>query len=346
MCSPSNGHTPKRVRIIGWHGNNATGDDLLGYCVRTVFLERSAEKHIPITFVDEGACDLAVIGGGTILGVDSMGLHKIVRDIKAPLIILGGGFRREKRDIGNEHRKSMDYLFKRAQLAGVRGYISQQFFIHNGIAVPEVIGDPGFLFKAERLTRSFKGNHKVGVFVRNMGKTGEPQYVNNTKVHQQIAQVCDWLGEELGSTFYFFSFAENPFDSDTEGAQATISLMKKRHSVEIIPYASDFVQQCSMVGMMDYIVSQRLHPIVLAWTMKIPCIGFDYQFSKTADFMNSIGMDEFVIRTDEFNMETYEMKFERLMSEKRLIIEQSRKSIEYWHKKLEDFVDRSIEIIR
>ena len=170
--------------------------------------------------------------------------------------------------------------------------------------------------------------------------------MNNTKVHQQIAQVCDWLGEELGSTFYFFSFAENPFDSDTEGAQATISLMKKRHSVEIIPYASDFVQQCSMVGMMDYIVSQRLHPIVLAWTMKIPCIGFDYQFSKTADFMNSIGMDEFVIRTDEFNMETYEMKFERLMSEKRLIIEQSRKSIEYWHKKLEDFVDRSIEIIR
>ena len=346
MSSPSNRHTGKRVRIIGWHGNNATGDDLLGYCVRTVFLKRSVEKDIPIKFVDEGACDLVVIGGGTILGVDSMGLHKIVRDIEAPLIIFGGGFRREKRDIGNKNRKSMDYLFKRAQLAGVRGYISQQFFIHNGIAAPEVIGDPGFLFKQERVTRFFKGNHKVGVFVRNMGKTGEPQYVDNTKVHQQIAQVCDWLGEELGSTFYFFSFAENSFDSDAEGVQATISFMKKRHSVEIIPYASDFVQQCSMVGKMDYIVSQRLHPVVLAWTMKIPCIGLDYQFSKTADFMNSIGMDEFVIRTDEFDMETYKTKFKRLMCEKQLIIEHSQKSIAHWQKKLADFTDRSIEIIR
>lgn len=336
----------KKVRIIGWHGNNATGDDLLEYCVRNIFVERAMERNISIEFVDDGDCDLAVIGGGTILGVDSMRLHKIARNVKAPLIIFGGGFRREKRDIGAENRKSMKYLFERAQLAGVRGYTSQQFFIHNRIAVPEVIGDPGVLFRPAEVIYPLKGKHKVGVFVRNMGKTGEPQYVDNTEVHRLIAQVCDWLAEELNSTFYFFSFAENKFDSDAEGCRDAISFMKKRRSIEIIPYTPDFIRQCSMIGRMDYIVSQRLHPVVLGWAMKIPCIGFDYQFSKTVDFMNSIGMDEFVIRTDEFDIATYKAKFGRLMREKSLIIEQSQKSIEHWQGKLADFVDRSIEIIR
>ncbi len=336
----------KRIRIIGWHGNNATGDDMLSHCAKNIFLERARTKEIDTGLVDSGRCALVVIGGGTILGVDSMRLFNLVKNIKAPLVIFGGGFRRERRDIGDENRKRMRYLFQRANLAGVRGYISQQFFIHNDIAVPEVIGDPGMLFKPQAVKRSFKGKYKIGVFLRNMGKTGEPQYVDNKRVHQQIAQVCNWLAEEGNKRFYFFSFAENHFDSDMEGIQSARSFMRNRNDVEVIPYSSDFIQQCSMVCQMDYIVSQRLHPVVLAWLQKIPCVAFEYQFNKTVDFMNSIGMDEFVIRTDEFNIETYKFKYKQLMGKKQLIIEQSQRSIKYWQSKLIDFVDRSLELIR
>lgn len=335
----------KKIRILGWHGNNATGDDLLGYCVKEIFVERASRKGIRVDLTDSDSCNLVVIGGGTILGVDSMGLYRTVKGIRAPLVIFGGGFRRERRDIGDDNRKCMEYIFKRARLSGVRGYISQQFFIHNGITAPEVIGDPGVLFRPEPVRRDFSGKYKVGVFVRNMGKTGEPQYVENMKVQQEIANVCDWLAAEYDSTFYFFSFAENPFDSDEEGIRSVLSLMKRTDSVEIIPYSSDFIQQCSMIGQMEYIVSQRLHPVILAWTMKKPCVGLDYQFGKTADFMNSIGMDEFVMRTDEFNIDIYKAKFKKLMAERHLVLEHSQRSINHWQKKLTDFVDRSLDLI-
>jgi polysaccharide pyruvyl transferase WcaK-like protein len=335
----------RKIRIIGWHGNNATGDDLLGHCVKNIFQERASKKGIKAEVTDSDDCDLAVIGGGTILGVDSMGLHRIVKNIRAPLIIFGGGFRRERRDIGDQNRTRMRRLFKRAKLTGVRGYISQQFFIHNEIDVPEVIGDPGMLFKPERVRRSFDGKHKVGVFLRNMGKTGEPQYIENVRVHQMIAKICDWLCEEFKSRLYFFSFAENRFDSDLEGIRSALSFMINKNSAEIIPYSSDFIQKCSMVGEMDYVVSQRLHPVVLAWSREIPCVGIDYQFGKTADFMGSIGMDEFTIRTDEFTIDIYKIKVKRLMAEKKLILEQSQRSISHWQKKLADFTDRSLDLI-
>jgi len=336
----------KRLQIIGWHGNNATGDDLLGYCVKKIFIERGKKKGFNFELVDDRNCDLIVIGGGTILGVDSMSICQIVKKTKAPLVIFGGGFRREKRDIGYKNRRCMKYLFERACFAGVRGYISQQFLMHNEIAVPEVIGDPGMLFKPERISFPVKGNHKVGVFVRNMGKAGELQYIDNTSMHQKIARVCNWLAEEFKSTFYFFSFAENIFDSDLEGIQSTISFMKNKDSIVIIPYSSDFVKQCSLIGKMDYVVSQRLHPVIVAWSMKIPCVGIDYQYSKTADFMSSIGMDEFVVRTDEFNIDVYKIKFQRLMAEKPLIIEHSQKSINYWQNKLINFADKSVGLIK
>jgi polysaccharide pyruvyl transferase WcaK-like protein len=335
----------KIIYLFGWHGNNASGDDLLGHCAKNIYLKRAAKKGLKAKITNSGECDLAVIGGGTILGFDSMHLYSAVREIKAPLVIFGGGFRREKREIGHENRKTMEYLFGRASLAGVRGYISQQFFIHNDIAFPEVIGDLGLLFEPEPVKRPFEGEHKVGVFVRNMGKTGEPQYVDNKTVHNHIARVCDWLAEEFHSKFYFISFAENPCDSDMEGIQSTISMMRYKNAVEVIPYSPDFIQQCSLIGQMDYIVSQRLHPIVLAWLTKKPCIGIDYQFGKTSDFMGSIGMDEFVIRTDEFNLDVYKVKLKRLMDEKQLIIEHSQRSIQHWRNRLTDFVDKSLELL-
>lgn len=345
MFSISKHREPKQIKIIDWHGNNATGDDLLGHCAGDFFLERAEKRGIRVEITNDRNCDLAVIGGGTILGVDSMHLYGIVKKIQAPLVIFGSGFRREKRDIGDDNRKAMKYLLKRASLAGVRGYISQQFFIHNKIGTPEVIGDPGILFNPAKVERHFGGKHKVGVFLRNMGKTGEPQYVDNKTVHHHIARVCDWLTEEFQSRFYFISFAENRFDSDMEGIQSAISLMRYKDGVEVIPYSSDFIQQCSMIERMDYIVSQRLHPVVLAWSMRKPCIGIDYQFGKTADFMGSIGMDEFVIRTDEFNLDVYKMKFKKLMDEKQVIIEHSQRSIRYWHTRLTDFVDKSLELL-
>lgn len=335
----------RNIRLIGWHGFGASGDDLLGICVKQVLTSAAQDLGIPIEFTNSPDADLIVVGGGTLLGYDSMNIFELAKGSNAPLVFFGGGFRREQRRLYPMYQKRFVELMKRASLKGVRGYISKQLFIHNGITDVEVIGDPGLLFDAT-LVEPLKGDFKIGVVVRNMGKTGESQYVTNEKMQEIIAQVCDFLAARHNAAFYFFDLAKNRHDSDAEGARNTIAKMKRSSAVKEIVYMhGDPLIDFSYIGQMDYLVSQRLHPTLIAWLQKKPCVAFDYQFMKNADFMNSIGMDEFVIRTDEFHIDIYETKFNRLMTDRDLIIEHSQASIEYWKKKLQNFARRTISLV-
>jgi polysaccharide pyruvyl transferase WcaK-like protein len=273
-----------------------------------------------------------------------MGLYERLRYAKAPLVFFGGGFRRERRRLSDEHRQRMEKLIHRAKLVGVRGYATQQFFVHNGIENLEVIGDPVWAFEPVPVP-DFPPGFNIGIIVRNMGKTGEPQYVENRHIHEIIAKVTDYLVERFDAKPYFFSFGENVHDSDSEGARETIALMKDAGKVELIPMGEDQTAVGSMIGRIDYLVSQRLHPTVLAWIQGKPCVAFEYQFGKTTDCMNSIGMDEFVIRTDEFSLANYRVKFDRLWSERPLIANHAERSIAYWRRKLQDFARRTLDIL-
>ena len=334
----------KRINLIGWYGEGAVGDDLIGFCIENVLLEEAKHRGIRMEFTQSNKCDLVVVGGGSILGCDSMGLYDRLKSIKAPLVFFGGGFRREQRDIGKDNRKHMKKLIDRAFLKGVRGYVSQQMFVHNDIYGVEVIGDPALLFEPIPVD-DFAGEFKVGVAVRNMGKTGESHYLSNEKTHKIFAEICDYFVEDFNAQLYFFPAAENIHDSDLEGAEKTIELMRNKQRAQIVPFIKDPLVFGSMIGKMDYLVSQRLHPTLLAWVQGIPCIAFEYHYNKTVDFMNSIGMDEFVIRTDEFTLDFYKKKLDRLFREKELIMTHARKSINYWRDEQRDFAGRCLDIV-
>lgn len=336
----------KRLCLLGWYGKGAHGDDIIEITTKKLFEDVARIKHLSLEWVtDSNKADLVIIGGGSILGVDSMHLYERLKNIGVPLVFFGGGFRREKRDIGLEYIRGMKELFKKAVLKGVRGYLTQQFFVQIGIEDTEVIGDPSITFqpvKVEQLPRKFK----VAVSVRSMGKTGEPQYVANEINFRNIATICDFLVEKYQAQLYFFTFTENVHDSDSEGIKEVISRMRYKDGHTLIPFETNTEELFSLLGQMDYIVSQRLHPTILGWIQSVPHVAFEYQFGKTADFMQSIGMGEFVIRTDEFSMELYKKKLARLMKEKEVINSQAQKSINYWRNKQRNFAGRCLDPIK
>lgn len=336
---------PRRIKLIGWHGYGATGDDLLELCVKQVLAAAARERGVPLEFIRSGYADLIVVGGGTLLGFDSMDIYGHVMQSRSPLVFFGGGFRREQRSLHPSHQQRFLELANRSVLKGVRGYGSQQLLIQNSIFGFEVIGDPAFQFHPVP-TETLSGKFKVGVAVRSMGKTGEQQYVSNDEMFGIIANICDYLIEQHNAELFFMDFAENSQDSDREGAQQTIARMQYGAQVKaILPIERDPVQAFSRIGELDYVVSQRLHPTLIAWLLRIPCVALDYQFLKVADFMGSIGMSEFVIRTDEFHLDIYEKKHHRILAERDLIIEQSQRSISYWIDRQLDFARRAIELI-
>lgn len=338
------GGIKKRLRLIGWYGQGAHGDDIMAITIKKAINKLAKAKNISIEWINEGKADLVIVGGGTILGADSMNLYEHVKKEKSPIVFFGGGFRRERRDIGAENKRRMKKLFKRASLKGVRGYLSQQLFLHIGIEDTQVIGDPSLLFepvKVENLLAKFK----VAVSVRLMGKTGETQYTDNQTNFKNIAAICGYLIEQYRANLYFFDLAENVHDSDSEGIKAVIDKMRYKEGYTIIPFERNTEEVFSLLGQMNYIVSQRLHPTILGWSQGVPHVALEYQFGKTADFMQSIGMGEFVIRTDEFSMEVYKKKLSRLLREKELIISQAQKSINYWKNKQRDFAKQCLDII-
>ena len=360
-----------KVLLLGWYGYNAIGDDIIAEVTKRLFFEEAERSSIKLQFVPLSVLmdfkrrmihsylfknDLIVIGGGSIIGFDTMSLymtlfgfdrfnlHKISRNRKTPLVIFGGGFRKEKEKLPKKDCIHMRVLFDRAILKGVRGPVSQQLLISNGIINEvDVIGDPALSFYPTSVNNKLNGDFNIGMNVRFM-KTGEPQYLKNEEIYTIFAQLADHFIEE-GAQIHFFSFTENVHDSDTEAAKRVIKLMEHKNNPKLIPFSNDALKMCSLIGKFDYLISQRLHPCILGWVKKVPNIGFEYQFLKTTDFMKSIGMDEFIIRTDEFSFDAYLEKYGRMKQNRQSIIERSQESIEHWRKKQREFIDESLDIM-
>jgi hypothetical protein len=339
--------TIRRLRLLGWHGNRAAGDDLLGVCVQQVFDRAARDLGLELEFVTTDDTDLVVIGGGTLLGPAVPAIADAFAGPDVPLVIFGTGFRSETSLLGGEQAERFTSLLRRASLCGVRGYLSQHHCVINGVHDIEVIGDPGLSFQPVEVAAP-SGEPAVGVMVRAMGKTGEPQYLENERIFDMVADLADHFVEELGATLHFFSLAENIHDSDREGAEAVMERMRTKEGdrVRFLGAGEEPIGAFSRVASMDYVISQRLHPTVIAWQQGKPCVAFDYQFNKTADFMGSIGMEDLVVRTDEYSRELYFAKYERLMSNRSALAEQARRAVDHWSERQLDFARRALVLIR
>jgi polysaccharide pyruvyl transferase WcaK-like protein len=365
-------NTKYKILLIGWYGYNAIGDDIMAEITKHLFLKEAEKREIQIDFVPLWVVknlplrliyphlfknDLIIIGGGSIIGFDTMSLyitlfgpdhtnlHRISRNRKTPLVIFGSGFRMEKEKLPEKHCIHMEELFNRAILKGVRGPVSQQLLIYNRIVNDvDIIGDPALSFYPVPVEYKLTGNLKVGMNVRFMKTGGEPQYLRNEEIYVIFAELADYYVEK-GAQIYFFSFTENKYDSDIEAAKKVIKLMKYKNNPKLIPFSNDVLKMCSLIGKFNYMISQRLHPCILGWVQKVPNIGFEYQFLKTADFMNSIGMNEFVIRTDKFSFDTYLEKSEKIIQNRQSIIEHSQRYISHWREKQRQFVNKCLDIM-
>ena len=300
--------------------------------------------------------DLTIIGGGSILGFDAISLYttifgldvlkiiKLSKNLRTPLIIFGGGFRKESDDLPERDRIHMKILFEKAVMKGVRGEISRDLLIKNHITDDVgVIGDPALSFNPIRVQYPLEKGFNIGMNVRYM-KRRERQYIEQERIYEIFAQLADHF-TDAGAKIYFFSFTENIFDSDVKAAKRVISRMKNRKAPVIIPFSKNVMEVCSLIGKFDYLISHRLHPCILGWVQKVPSVAFDYQFSKTADFMQSINMDEFIIRTDEFTFESYFNKYSKIKDNKNAIISCSQNKIDYWRRKQKDFAQHCLNLM-
>jgi len=333
----------KKVALIGWYGKGAHGDDIMEIATKRLFERVAEDKDLLIDWVDEKEADLVVVGGGTILGFDTMGLYGRLKDISVPLVFFGSGVRKKDGKVGFMDRRHIKYLFRKAALKGVRGELSRGFFQDMGIKDVEVLGDPALSF-IPRDVNSLPGDFKVGVSIRCMGKTGEKQYADNETNADNIALICEWLAREYGARLFFFDLARNIHDSDREGIDMVMGRMRRLKDHTVIPFETDTPEIFSLLGQMDYIVSQRLHPTILGWAQGVPHAAMEYQFGKTEDFMRTIGMGDLVVRTDKFDLEEYKKMARMIFNERKKLEEDSARRIEELRAKQVLFAEKCLSL--
>jgi len=318
--------------LVGWHGNAALGDDLLADCVRLALHKAADALGVDVAWSDSPeAADYLIVGGGTLLGFDTMGIHALVRAAGKPYSIFGTGFRRERRDIGPDRRAALDSLLRNADHALVRGYLSQQFCIHAGVPAPAVMSDPAVWFTPEPTALDPDLRH-IGVSLRSMGKGGggEPQYVDNRRMLDIATRSLEVLAGSDRCMLHLFDLAENRYDSDREALAEVAARWGDRGPVAMHGMEHGFHRAFSEIAAMDGLVSQRLHPSIVAWVTGRPHVAFDYQNCKTADFCSTLGVTEFCIRSDEFTVEAFRAAQARLEAERETIREQALRSVAHW----------------
>lgn len=324
----------RNIYLVGWHGNGALGDDLLEHCVRLVIKEAAVKLGVKVVWSSSfDEADYILIGGGTLLGFDTMGIYDLVSSECKPYSIFGTGFRREQRKLGSKRSSNLNELLLGADHAFVRGFLSQQFCVHAGVAVPDVISDPAIWFTPQEVQLDPCYFH-IGISLRSMGRGGggEPQYVDNQQMFEIINQCINILAHREDIMLHLFDLSENQYDSDRK---ALADIFKKWGGrVPVITYdiGEGFHNIFSHIAAMDWIISQRLHPSIVGWSTGKPHVAFDYQNSKTADFCSTFGVSEFCIRSDTYTIDTYRSTLSLLESDYKIVRKQALQSAVYWQK--------------
>ncbi|WP_167527573.1 polysaccharide pyruvyl transferase family protein [Desulfosarcina alkanivorans] len=323
-----------KVKLIGWYGFNATGDDLMADCIRRLFQDCADQLSLRLEFDTDTKCHLAIVGGGTIIGCDSADIWPQIDATPAPLAVFGPGFRDMGPEACRQWQGTMKTIFERAVVAGVRGPLTVAALRKWDItSSASVIGDPAIGFRPLDTNRvkyqeleSGTGRPLLGICIRHLKQPGfEERYLDAPETYARFASLIPEVLRYYDACPVFFSFCENEYDSDTMGARYLRDLLPVKYQhAPIVDFHADPMRVASLIARLDYLVCERMHPAILMWTLGKPCLMIDYQYSKAADFLAGIGMSEFCLRSDQLNVDGYMARLARLESVRQKVVREAR----------------------
>lgn len=297
----------KKGFYIGYTGHGNLGDEALRDAIFEMFFPKiifSESKGMLVRFLEKCKIlnfDLLMLGGGTLVFKSEEVLKNLMETSIKKRVIFGTGVANHEfwKDIpglyGN--RESWNKVLKEVDYLAVRGPGSQKILNSNQLGRSvRVIGDPVLYFTREQVIK--KRNKKMlGV---NIGATGngheknllwgrnEEDFLNRFAQFLrvmvddgwflEVMPVCD---EDLGAISYVIK---------ESGREKEIGIFQK--------YKSVHKTIDRMIGF-DVFIGQKLHSAVLACCANTPAVMVEYR-PKCRDFMESIQMEDFVIRTDQF----------------------------------------------
>jgi polysaccharide pyruvyl transferase WcaK-like protein len=294
----------QRVGYVGWIGHGNLGDEAMYLAIRSIFPELNMlpfKYSKKIKFLEhikrKKTYDAIVLGGGTLINAKgSLNLFRCAQSTCSKFFVFGAGvedpeFQAFKDPDGNCINGWVDVL-KKCQFVGVRGPMSKNILDKNGFNSSEVIGDPALLL-AKNAIKKKKRRKKIAI---NIGISNGKVWGSEDKVLDFIVSTVKRLiskGWEV-SFLPVWSCDLSYINEATKRIGSEINIFREFYSAEKV---MNFLEEC------DIFIGEKLHSVILATCVYTPSLMLEYR-PKCLDFMSSIGLERFSVRTDFLNEET------------------------------------------
>lgn len=332
-----------KIGYVGWLGHHNLGDEAIYSAFREIFKEFDVlpfKNTIKMEYFEkirnENIFDAVFLGGGTLIGGEgSLNMIKSAQRKRVPTAIFGTGVRSPvfwgKARTDYDINKAWIECLEIAKYVGVRGPLSQQILCNNGLNCSEIIGDLALFFAKDKIKIKNK-NKKLGI---NIGTSGGNVWGKEDEILVFIVKFAEIMIDR-GWDITFLPV----WDKDILYIEEAMTRIRK-HVTLFSEYNSigkviDFLEQC------DLFVGEKLHSVVLAMCSYTPSIMLEYR-PKCLDFMKSMDLEKFNIRTDALRADTIIDMVDELYDSIDSFQESIYKKANYY-KKLQ--LDRSLQILQ
>jgi len=303
---------------IGYTGYFNLGDEALKEAIYELFkdevvfadsrgkLIRTLEKMHLLRFKS------LMLGGGTLLLRSEDMLIRLADQSIFPKVVFGTGVANYSfwQDVEgnygdvNKWRQVLDD----ANYIGVRGPISKALLEERGVKqTVKVIGDPVLFF-----TRTLVGkerNKRLGMNVGTVTQDNKGSHLWGRDEDAFLKRMADLVKVMLrdGWEIEFVPVRK----ADVAAIDKVIKWADAEKECRIFEGYNSVGKTLDRLESYDVFIGQKLHAVILAYCANTPSVMVEYR-PKCRDFMASIDMLDFNIRTDEFNAQIAKELIERL----------------------------------
>ena len=291
----------RRLGYIGWLGFGNLGDEAMYTAYQKLFSQynilpfKYTEKIKKLEKITKRRFFHAVqLGGGTLINEPGyLEKIKLAQENAFLTFVLGAGVRNPA---FWDTKKQPNYLpewvecLRKAFYVGVRGPLSKKILAENGFSQTEVTGDPALFFGRDKIVRK-KHNKKLGI---NFGVANGNVWGSEKGIFDFILRLTQKMQADGWEVTYLPVFYKDV--SFIEEAARQNRSVKICYDYKSFKKTLDFLEQC------DLFIGQKLHSVIFAMCVHTPSIMLEYR-PKCLDFMMSMDMEEFTMRTDNLDIE-------------------------------------------
>ncbi len=332
-----------KARYIGWLGYDNLGDEILFDAFNKYFDKNVAfysKSYISrIVKYSQNNFRNVFLGGGTLINVDSY-LEPLNEFNYEKKIVFGTGVANSNfwKDIDgyNECKEQWVEFLDSVDFLGVRGPMSAEILESWGVKNKvSVIGDPALAF-ARSAIKTKKKTRTIGINVgdaRNL-LWGQDQ---NGFLSQCKLLVKKLISQEWDITF----FPVCPGDKRIIDELMASFSSENVKVIENYLCLESFMQELDEV---DIFVGEKLHASIISICSLTPTIMLEYR-PKCNDFMRSVNMEQYSVRTDQIDIGLLIEMIERLYGNADAVQEQLLIETYKYRGKLDEAARHVIDII-